>query len=375
MTTHPLLRLRELGQSVWLDNLTRASVQGGHLRGLVEEDGLSGVTSNPSTFKKAIADGEDYDDAIRRLARGGKTPREIYETLAIEDVQSAADILRPVFDRTGGDDGFVSLEVSPHLARDTQGTIDEACRLWAAVKRPNVFIKIPGTREGVPAIEECLTRGVPINITLLFSMRAHRSVIEAYWRALERRRERGETIDGVHSVASYFLSRIDVMVDKRLDAMGEKGTHTDEAKALRGRAAIASAKLAYLRWRELHEEPRWKTLEEAGARVQKCLWASTSTKDERYSDVRYVEPLIGPRTINTMPEDTIDAFRDHGRAARTLENEVDRARDERARLATIGIDMDEIAEALVEEGIRKFADPFDEMLEALESGTKAARTG
>lgn len=375
MTSHPLRRLRELGQSVWLDNLTRESVQDGHLRRLVEEDGLSGVTSNPSTFKKAIVDGDRYDGEIRRLARQGAGPREIYETLAVEDVQAAADILRPEFDRTRGDDGFVSLEVAPDLAHDTTGTVDEACRLWGAVQRPNVFIKIPGTRAGFPAIEECLTRGVPINVTLLFSRRDHRTVIEAYWRALERRRERGEPIDSVHSVASYFLSRIDVMVDARLDAMSRQGSDAGEADVLRGRAAIASAKLAYVRWKELHEESRWKELEQAGAHVQKTLWASTSTKDERYSDVRYVEPLIGPRTISTMPGKTLDAFRNHGRAHPTLEHDVDGAREDLARLANAGIDMDEVAAALVEEGIGKFAGPFDEMLEALESETKAARAG
>ncbi len=372
MTGHPLKQLHEMGQSVWLDNLTRTSVRDGRLGRLIEEDGLSGVTSNPAIFHEAIASGEAYRTEIADLARRGAPAKAIYETLAIEDIQGAADLLRPTFDRSGGDDGFVSLEVSPHLARDTRATIAEAARLWEAVSRPNALIKIPGTDEGVPAIEECLTRGISINVTLLFSTAAHRKVIEAWWRALERRRTRGEPLNNVHSVASYFLSRIDVLVDRRLDAMSDGGDEAEQARVLRGRAAIASARLAYRLWTALHESERWQALQAAGAHVQKTLWASTSTKDDRYSDVRYVEALIGPRTINTMPDATLEAFRDHGQVEATLTRDVDQAKRDIAALGRIGIDLDEVAAVLVEEGIRKFVEPFDQLLHTLDSKAHAS---
>lgn len=373
MTRNPLRQLQEKGQSVWLDNLTRAALRDGRLQRLVDQDGLSGVTSNPAIFHKAMTKGSDYENAIIALAREGAAAREIYETLAIEDIRAAADLLAVTFARTGGDDGFVSLEVSPRLARDTRGTIDEAERLWKMVDRPNVFIKIPGTLEGVPAIEECLARGIPINVTLLFSTAAHERVIEAFWRALERRRDQKKPLGEVRSVASYFLSRIDTHVDAQLDEMAEQGDHGNEVRALRGKAAIASAKIAYALWTDLHRSERWKALEQAGARPQKTLWASTSTKDDAYSDVRYIEALIGPQTINTMPDDTLDAFRDHGRVADTLTRGVDEARDEVARLAKIGIDLDQVADALVQEGIEKFIKPFDGLLDTLESKRERTR--
>jgi len=372
MNKNPLVRLSERGQSVWLDNLARPMLRQGILANLIEQDAVTGVTSNPAIFKNAMTAGDAYDRQIRSLAEQGKPAADIYEALAIEDIQGAADVLREVYDRTGGTDGFVSLEVSPHLARDAQGTITEAQRLWNAVGRPNVLIKIPGTDEAMPAIEECLARGINVNITLLFALAAHRNVIEAYFRAMERRRERGEPLKNVASVASFFLSRIDVKVDKMLDEMirggGEKGS---QARQVRGRTAIANAKLAYQLWKEMHAGGRWRELEAAGARYQKPLWASTSTKDPTEPDVKYVEALIGPHTVNTMPDETVAAFRSHGRVEDTLERGLDDERRVMEQLAALGIDIDRVTSDLVEEGIDKFIKPFDALLEALEQKRNA----
>lgn len=371
MSPNPLIEITKHGQSIWLDNLSRPLLTEGTLKRLVEEDRISGVTSNPAIFQKAMTGGTAYDAQIRDLAGKGKTSGEIYEALAIQDIRGAADVLRPVFDRTKGTDGFVSLEVSPHMARDTRATIDEAARLWKLVDRPNIFIKIPGTKEGVPAIEESLFLGINVNITLLFSIEAHRQVIEAHFRALERRKEKGQTLDTVASVASYFLSRIDVMVDQVLDAMIAKGDRAEEAKAARGRTAIANAKLAYRMWKGMVASDRWKTLEKAGARIQKPLWASTSTKDPSMSDVKYVEALIGPHTINTLPDETIEAFRDHGNVTATVETDIDGEKRAMERLARLGIDIDRVTDDLIEEGIEKFVKPFDALMASLDEKRKA----
>ena len=372
MGRNPLIELEAMGQSIWLDNLTRGAIRGGGLARLMAEDGLTGVTSNPTIFQKAMTAGTDYDAQIQELAVAGQDANAIYEALAIADIRGAADVLRPAFDRTEGTDGFVSLEVSPHLANDTSGTIDEAARFWKAVGRPNIYIKIPGTPAGVPAIEACLARGININITLLFGIDAHRQVIEAYWRAMETRLAAGQPLANVASVASYFLSRIDVKVDKVLDEMAAKGQNAAEAKALRARTAVANAKLAYAMWKEMHASDRWKKLERAGARVQKTLWASTSTKDPTLSDVKYVEALIGPATVNTLPEETIHAFRDHGRVALTLEQDLPDERQVIERLRRIGIDIDRVTAELVEEGVAKFVQPFDALLETLEAKRQVA---
>ena len=372
MTRNPLLLLGEQGQSVWLDNLTRVLLRDGTLARLIKEDGLTGVTSNPSIFKNAMTTGTAYDAPIRELAKGGRDAVAIYEELAIEDIRGAADLLRPVYDRTRGADGFVSLEVSPHLARDTRGTTDDARRLWRRVERPNVLIKIPGTAEGIPAIEACLAEGININITLLFSLAAHRAVIEAWFRALETRQANKRPIDRVASVASFFLSRIDVKLDRELDALIARGDRADEARRARGRTAIANARLAYQLWKEMHAGPRWKKLQDAGARFQRPLWASTSTKDPGEPDVKYVEPLIGRHTVNTMPDETIDAFRDHGRAvADTVEQGLDEARGVMQVLKTLGIDIDRVTGELVVEGIDKFVKPFDALMQALEEKRQA----
>lgn len=362
---NPLQELNAHGQSVWLDNLSRPLIEDGDLGRLIEQDGISGITSNPAIFAAAIAGSDAYDDQIRRLSNGDGDNIALYEALAIDDIRAAADLLRPTFERTAGTDGFVSLEVNPHLARDTAGTLAEAERLWQAVDRKNVLIKIPGNPEGVPAIEEALYRGININVTLLFSLEAYERVMQAHQRALERRLTDGLPPDGIFSVASFFLSRIDSMVDKQLDALdGERGT---EAAALRGQTAVASAKSAYRRWQENYSGPRWEQLAEAGAHVQKPLWASTSTKDPSYPDTKYVEPLVGRQTVNTMPEVTMEAFRDHGRVVPdSIAEGVDEAAQVPARLAGLGVELDKVTAALVEEGIAKFEQPFDALLKNLE---------
>ncbi len=374
MARNSLLEIKKLGQSVWLDNLSRPLLTTGALARLVREDGISGITSNPKIFKDAMTGGEAYDEALARLARQGRPTTEIYESLAIQDIQDACDLLAPAYQESDGTDGFVSLEVSPHLARDTAGTVAEARRLWRTVDRPNLLIKIPGTDEGVPAIEACLAAGINVNITLLFSLNAYKKVIDAHMRALEARRERKEPLAGVASVASFFLSRIDVKVDRALEKRAAAGGGA-EARALLGKAAVASAKLAYRMWEEALDTPAWRRLEAAGARVQKPLWASTSTKNPAYSDVMYVEPLVAPRSVNTMPEETIEAFRDHGRAALTIGEGLDEARQTLERLAAVGIDMDQVTRELVEEGIEKFVTPFDELLAALDAKRSALAAG
>jgi len=371
MASNPLLQIKELGQSIWLDNLTRSMLREGRLAKLVAEDGLAGVTSNPAIFNKAMTRGSDYDDQLRALAEEGRTAGEIFETMAVDDIQGACDVLRPVFDAANGTDGFVSLEVSPHLARDAAGTVGEARRLWKRVERPNAFIKIPGTPEGIPAVEQCLTEGINVNITLLFSLTAYQDVMDAHLRALEARMERQEPLATVASVASFFLSRIDTKVDKRLDAMKESGMHPAEAASLRGKAAIASARIAYQMWRKTYSGPRWEALLDAGARFQKPLWASTSTKDPAYSDVLYVETLIGPHTVNTLPDETVDAFRDHGRAALTLVDDLDEQHRVLEELDRIGISMKQVTDELVEEGVKKFSDPFDALIQDLETKRKS----
>ena len=366
-TPNPLHALEARGQSIWLDNLTRGILRDGFLRRLIEEDGISGVTSNPSIFEKAMTSGSEYDQAIRELADMGLPAPAIYEAMAVRDIQDACELLRSRYDKTNGTDGFVSLEVSPHGARSAEATIDEARRLWASVNRPNAFIKIPGTPEGVPAIQRCLAEGININITLLFSLEAHQQVMEAHLAALEERARNGQPLATLASVASFFLSRIDTMVDKKLDAM-----KSAEAAALRGRAAIASAKIAYQNWLDTYTGPRWEALRSLGARPQKPLWASTSTKDPAYPDVKYVETLIGPDSINTLPEQTIDAFRDHGKVSGdTILENVDGERETLNRLERLGISMKAVTDALVDEGIVKFTEPYDKLIASLEEKRRA----
>ncbi|HYW94601.1 MAG TPA: transaldolase [Bacteroidales bacterium] len=360
-------KLLEYGQSYWLDNLSREMIENGELKNRIEKEGLRGITSNPSIFNKAMTKGDIYDDHIRELAEKGKTPEEIYEALAIKDIQDACDMLRAVYDSSDGSDGFVSLEVSPHLARDTEKTMDDARRLFNTVDRPNCFIKIPGTDEGLPAIEEMLYEGININITLLFSIGSYENVAKAYLRALERRVKEGKAVNRIASVASFFLSRIDVLTDQILheqiipDLDGEKKIL---AENLLGEPAIASAKIAYESFQRIFSGERWEKLAAEGARVQRPLWASTSNKTEGYRDTRYVEPLIGPHTVNTMPDSTIEAFKDHGiLEPNTITRDVDKAHRIFTDLERVDISLKKVTDQLVDEGIDKFNKPYDKLLE------------
>jgi transaldolase len=371
---NPLLMLERCGQSYWLDDLTRAMLVNGELERRVARCGLRGVTSNPAIFHKAIAQSSDYDDDIARLAADGSSAEAIYEALVTADVRRACDVLAPVYERTHGADGYVSLEVSPHLADDSTASIAEAKRLRGAVGRENLLVKIPGTAAGLDAIEELIFEGVPVNVTLLFSVERYAEVADAYTRALERRVAAGRTVPGPVSVASFFLSRIDVLVDGLLERRCAPALRGGpDALTLRGKAAVANAKLAYARFKAITMQTRWRRLAGLGARVQRLLWASTSTKNPEYSDVMYVEPLIGAETVNTMPERTIAAFADHGRVSPTLEQDVDEAEATMQRLASLDIDFHRVTEQLLEEGIAKFIKPYDALLAELDTRRKHAR--
>jgi transaldolase/glucose-6-phosphate isomerase len=364
-----LLQLIAYGQSYWLDNLTRRKISSGELQRRVAEQSLRGVTSNPAIFDKAISSGDAYDTQIQQLVREGCEVHEIYERLVVTDIQDACDILRSVYDASDGQDGFVSLEVSPHLVHDTTGTMAEVRRLWNAVARSNVFIKIPGTPAGLPAIEEMLYEGVNINITLLFAITDYEAVAQAYIRALERRVAEGQPVKHVTSVASFFLSRIDVLVDQLLGhRIRPDATHSEQpgAEQLLGKAAIANAKLAYQSFKRMFSGERWRVLAENGARVQRPLWASTSTKDPLYDDVRYVEPLIGRHTVNTMPDETIDAFADHGVVREnSVEEDLEEAQRILPDLDRVGVDLDRVTWQLQNEGAQKFIDPYDALMKGL----------
>lgn len=355
--TNPLLQLRALGQSVWLDYIRRALLEDGTLARLIAEDGLAGLTSNPAIFHQAIAEHGDYDDAIAALARDGADATAIYEALAVADLCRAADALAPVYERSGGRDGYVSLEVSPHLAHDAGATVAEARRLWQRVLRPNLMIKVPATAAGLVALRRLVAAGISVNVTLLFSVSRCREAAESYLAGLEDRAAAGQALSNVASVASFFLSRIDTRLDRRLDALATPG-----AQALRGRAAVACARLAHQGYLDLVASPRWQALARLGAQSQRLLWASTGTKDPAYRDVCYVEPLIGPDTVTTLPPDTLAAFRDHGRAAARLEEDIDEARALPGRLAALGIDLEETARDLETEGVNKFIEPYDRLL-------------
>jgi transaldolase len=366
MKDNPLTMLGTLGQSIWLDYIQRDLIAGGRLRRLIEEDGLRGMTSNPAIFEKAIADSHDYSDDIRAMAVEGKDAAAIYETLSQRDVQNAADEFRPVYDGMDGTDGYVSLEVNPHLAHDTHGTTEEARRLWAALNRPNVFIKVPATTEGLPAIRQLISEGINVNVTLLFGLPRYRQVAEAYIAGIEARGAQGKPVKHVASVASFFVSRIDTMVDPLLERfIAQGGKEADLAKKMRGQVAIASAKMAYQIYKEIFGGDRFKKLAAQGARVQRLLWASTGTKNPDYSDVRYVEALIGPDTVNTAPLETLDAYRDHGEPKARLEQDVKEARRVLERLPELGISIDNVTQQLEDEGVEKFNKPFDKLMETL----------
>jgi transaldolase len=361
-----LKELETLGQSLWLDYIRRDLISSGELRRLIEEDGLRGMTSNPSIFEKAIADSHDYDEEIRAIASSGKGAATIYETLSQRDVRSAADEFRPLYERTDGKDGYVSLEVNPHLAHDTKGTIEEARRLWAALDRPNVLIKVPGTANGLPAIQQLIGEGISVNVTLLFGLPRYRQVAEAYLAGLEARAAQGQPLKHVASVASFFVSRIDALVDPPLEKLMAQGCkESDLAKEAHGQIAIASAKMAYQIYQEIFAGDRFRDLAAKGGRTQRLLWASTSAKNPDYSDVKYVEALIGPDTVNTAPLETLNAYRDHGEPKARLEHHVKEAHWLLARLPELGIDIDLVTRQLEDEGVQKFNKPFDKLMETL----------
>jgi transaldolase len=359
MAKTPLQELADHGQSVWIDYLSRPFVQDGDLAGLVDQ-GIVGVTSNPTIFQGAIAEGDAYDDQIREIVSSGESePKEIFIQLAADDIRDALDLLRPVYDEGDGRDGYVSFEVDPNLAHDTKGTCEEAKRLHGLVDKPNLFIKIPATKEGLPAIEETIAAGIPVNVTLIFSLERHREVAEAYIRGLQRLADSGGDLTRVASVASFFVSRVDTEADKRLDEAGKP--------ELKGKLAIANAKLAYQTYKEVFSGEAWEALEAKGATKQRCLWASTSTKNPEYRDVIYVEELVGSDTVNTMPRATVEAVLDHGEIRPSLEEDVEGARKLLDDLKAAGIDYDDVVETLEMEGVQKFADSFKELFSHIES--------
>lgn len=370
---NPLARLRDHGQSVYVDEIRRSWLEDGTLQAFVDRDGVRGVTSNPAIFQKSIAETDDYEDQIRTLASGGLDVPALYEALVVDDIRRAADVFRPQWDASDGRFGWVSLEVSPHLAHDTEGTIAEAEHLFGRVDRPNVFIKVPGTAAGVPAIRHLLRRGVPVNVTLLFGLDRYREVHEAYLTAMEARVEAGEAPD-VASVASFFLSRIDVAIDPLLDDVAARGGEgAPRAARLKGRVAVDNAKLAYADWRGVVESGRWAALADAGARPQRLLWASTGTKNPDYSPVMYVEPLVGADTVTTLPTPTMDAYRESGDPAPRIGDDMAGARERMADLAALGIDLDAVTARLEDEGVDKFVSPFDSLMATLDEAVARAR--
>ncbi len=369
-TKNPLLELQKQGQSVWLDYIRRDLITSGELKRLIDEDGLRGITSNPSIFEKAIAGSNDYADFIDQLRTQGLSSGDMYERIAVRDIQDSADLLLPVYKATNKRDGYVSLEVSPTLARDTKATIEEARRLWKTVARPNIMIKVPGTPEGVPAVRQLISEGININITLLFAQEAYVKVAEAYVDGLELAQKAGKDISGIASVASFFVSRIDTLVDSMIDERLQTATPPQQdqelLRSLHGKVAIANAKQAYRYYQKMIEIPRWKALAAKGAQVQRLLWASTSTKNPKYRDVLYIEELIGPDTVNTIPPATIDAFRDHGAVRRTLDADVAAADATMSNLEKAGISMQKVTDKLLEDAIKLFADAFEKLLAAVE---------
>lgn len=367
MKENPLLSIQKFDQSIWLDFIERKMISSGRLKKLIDEDGLRGVTSNPKIFKDAIAEGEEYENNIRALAQKNKSREEIYETLTVGDIRQTADLFRPLYDSSEWRHGFVSLEVNPHLARDIDGTLEEARRLWFALERPNVFIKVPATQEGLTCIQQLISEGININVTLLFGLPRYREVAEAFIAGMEARSRQNEPLKHVASVASFFLSRIDVLVDPLLEKIIEKGGDQARlARNLQGQIAIASAKEAYQIYKEIFQGRRFHSLAQQGARPQRVLWASTSTKNPDYSDVKYVEALIGAETINTLPQKTLDAYRDHGRPEPRLERDLEKVRETFSKLRQLDINIDRLTQQLIDEGIRKFIEPYDSLMTILE---------
>ena len=367
--TSPLRELESLGQSVWVDFISRDAIDSGLVRKWIEEDGVTGMTSNPSIFEKAFA-GKDYDEQIARLSREGKTAEQVYEALTVRDVRDAADLFRPVYDRTEGADGFVSLEVSPHLADDTDETISQGRRLWKLLDRPNVFIKVPATKQGLPAVAALISEGINVNVTLLFGLHRYSEVAHAFLDGLKVREKGGAPLYGVASVVSFFLSRIDTLVDPLLAKASQTPGQADIARRLVGQVAILSAKVAYQTYQEIFGSERYLPLADKGARPQRLLWASTSTKNPAYGDVKYVEALIGPETVNTLPVETLDAFADHGQAQSLLAVNTQEAARLLHRIGDIGVDLKAATDQLEQEGVKKFEKAYDDAMAALAKKVK-----
>jgi transaldolase len=370
---NPILHLKDYGQSVWMDNLSRDLLQSGELAQLIESRDVHGITSNPAIFEKAIAGNAIYDADIEAGIRAGKSVEEIYESLVFEDIRNACDVLMPIYQESGGVDGYVSLEVPPNLAHDTDGTLREARRYYNAIQRPNLMIKIPGTPEGLPAVEAAISEGINVNVTLLFSVQSYIDTAWAYIRGLEARAAKGQDVRNLASVASFFLSRIDSKVDDRLNALAAEADDSDrtaQLQAAKGKVAIANAKLAYQEYKQIIAGDRWQALAAKGARVQRLLWASTSTKNPAYSDVMYVDELIGPDTVNTLPPNTIEACADHCDVASRIETDVESAQQLIATLPDLGLDLDQVMDELLDEGIDKFIQPFDKLMDALVTKVK-----
>lgn len=368
--TDVIKKLHELGQSVWYDNIERKLLNDGTLAGMISRGEIRGITSNPSIFNKAISQSSEYDEEIKELTKKGFSKEQIYEQLAIRDIQAAADLFLPLYDKTGGGDGYVSLEVSPYLAHDTEQTLQDAKRLWNTVDRPNLMVKIPATQEGLPAITESIADGININVTLIFSLDRYQEVIEAYLTGLEKRVSRGDSIENIASVASFFISRIDTKVDQNLDSLNalanpDKQTRLSE---LLGKTAVASGKLAFVEYEKTFGDDgtRFKTLKDQGANRQRTLWASTSTKNPAYKDTKYVEDLIGPMTVNTIPPATLKTFIDHGVAERTIDKDLESAHNVFAELADLGIDLKQATQDLEAEGVKAFADAFTSLLDSIQ---------
>ncbi len=369
MAKNRLQELHDAGQSIWLDSIDRRMLHDGELDRRIQEDALTGMTSNPTIFQKALASSNAYDDQIVEAEERGLSSWELFELLETTDVRDACDHFAAVYSSTRGGDGYVSIEVSPGVSHSAEATVEEARRLWKTVNRPNVMVKVPGTPEGAIAVRRLIAEGINVNITLLFALNAHERVIEAYLAGLEDRTKARQPIDGLASVASFFVSRVDTEVDKRLDALVAKASppEKERLKALKGRAAIANAKLAYRLFRQKFAGPRWEALLKEGARVQRPLWASTSTKNPEYRDVMYVEELIGPDTVNTMPPATIDAFRDHGVGEKTVDKNVAAAEGMIKEIEAVGVSMKDVTEGLLVEGIASFQKSFDELIAGLEA--------
>ncbi len=374
--TNPLLELKALGQSVWLDDIDRGQQRSGLFQRLIDQDGVTGATGNPTIFEHSISNGITYDEQMQQLIAEGKSAQEIYEILAKTDVKKVADLLHPIYDQTGRQDGYVSIEVSPYLAHDTEATLTEVHRFWRSIERPNLMVKIPSTQEGIPAIRQALSEGININITLIVSLENYRQVVEAYLSALEERKARDMDISHIASVASFFVSRVDVLVDKLLEdkiKATRSSAEQQQLRGLQGKIAIANARLVYQEFKQLFSGPRFEALQKQGAHVQRPLWASTSTKNPAYRDILYAEELIGSDTVDTMTLKTIESFRDHGKVRLSVEEQIQQARNQLAVLESVGISYDQITQQLQDEGVQRFADSFDKLFACIEDKRKALK--